>query len=138
MKLCYRGVEYDHNPPTLEMRESEITGCYRGHALKFSYVSHVPVPQTVANYTYRGVGYSTNAQGQIQPPMATPEHQPVFQAEQVGKARGLGGRRHLLMEAADAHRLNVQQSIQHRIEVAQAQGNNQLLQQLEDELHQIA
>ncbi|HSM84255.1 MAG TPA: DUF4278 domain-containing protein [Nodosilinea sp.] len=136
MKLCYRGVDYDYNPPSLEVRESELTGCYRGHSLKFSYVSHVPVPQPVGSYTYRGVGYSTNAQGQIQPPVAAPERQPVFQAGRVGA--GLTTRRHLLREAADAHRINIQRSIQHRIEVARAQGNDQLLQQLEEELHQLA
>ncbi|HZG37673.1 MAG TPA: DUF4278 domain-containing protein [Nodosilinea sp.] len=138
MKLCYRGVEYDYNPPSLEVRESELTGRYRGRALNFSYVSHVPVPQPVANYTYRGVGYSTNAQGQVQPVVAVPLREPVFQAGRVASGTGLQARRHLLREAAEAHRVNVQRSIQHRIEVARAQGNDRLLQQLEEELHQVA
>lgn len=137
MKLCYRGVNYDYNPLSLEVRESELTGTYRGRSMHFSYVSHVPVPQPVANYTYRGVGYSTNAQGQIQPPTATPERLPVFQAGRVAAATGLKARRHLLKDAAEAHRINVQQSIQHRIEVARAQGNDQLLSQLEAEMHQL-
>lgn len=143
MKLCYRGVDYDYNPPSLEVRDSELTGCYRGRSMKFSYVSHVPVPQPVANYTYRGVSYSTNAQGQIQPqgqvqplPVAS-ERQPVFQAGRTAASTGLIARRHLLQEAAEAHRTNIQQSIQHRIEVARAQGNDQLLKQLEAELHQV-
>lgn len=138
MKLCYRGVDYDYNPPSLEVRDSELTGCYRGRSINFSYVSHVPVPQPVANYTYRGVGYSTNAQGQLQPATATPERQPVFQAGRIAAGKGLTARRHLLREATEAHRINIQQSIQHRIEVARAQGNDHLLRQLEDELHQVA
>ena len=138
MKLCYRGVNYDYNPPSLEVRESELTGTYRGRLMNFSYVSHVPVPQPVANYTYRGVSYSTNAQGQIQPPVVTSERLPVFQAGRVAAAStGLKARRHLLKDAAEAHRINVQQSIQHRIEVARAQGNDQLLSQLEAEMHQL-
>lgn len=138
MKLCYRGVDYDYNPPSLEVRESELTGCYRGHSLNFSYVSHVPVPQPVADYTYRGVGYSTDSQGRIGPATAAAQRQPVFQAGRVAASRGLKARRDLLREAADAHRINIQQSIQHRIEVARAQGNDQLLGQLEDELHKLA
>jgi hypothetical protein len=138
MKLCYRGVNYDYNPPSLEVRESELTGTYRGRPVNFSYVSHVPVPQPVSNYTYRGVSYSTNAQGQIQPPVLTIERPPVFQAGRAAAGTGLKARRHLLREAADAHRINIQQSVQHRIEVARAQGNDQLLTQLEEELHQLA
>lgn len=139
MKLCYRGVNYDYNPPSLEVRDSEITGHYRGNPVTFAYVSHVPVPQPVANYTYRGVGYSTNSQGQIQPSTAVPQRQPVFQARRARASQtGLPARRHLLHEAADAHRKNIQQSIQHRIAVARSQGNDQLLLQLEDELHRLA
>lgn len=138
MKLCYRGVDYDYNPPSLEVHESELTGRYRGHSLNFSYVSHVPVPQPIANYTYRGVGYSTNSQGQVQPATEVSQRQPIFQARRVAAGKGLKARRHLLREAADAHRINIQQSIQRRIEVARAQGNDQLLVQLEDELHKLA
>ncbi|MBE9157983.1 DUF4278 domain-containing protein [Nodosilinea sp. LEGE 06152] len=138
MKLCYRGVEYDYNPPSLEVSESELTGQYRGRPLKFSYVSHLPVTQPIGNYTYRGVAYSTNCYGQVQPPVAASQRQPIFQAGRVAPGRGLQARRQLLREAAEAHRVNIQRSIQHRIEVARAQGNDQLLQQLEDELHQLA
>ncbi|MBE9139500.1 DUF4278 domain-containing protein [Nodosilinea sp. LEGE 07088] len=138
MKLCYRGVDYTYNAPSLEVRDSELTGCYRGRSLNFKYLSHVPVPQPIASYTYRGVGYSTNAQGQVEPLAAVPERQPVFQAGRVAVKTGLRARRHLLQEAAEAHRINIQQSIQHRIDVARSQGNEQLLQQLEDELHQLA
>ncbi|MFQ4138917.1 DUF4278 domain-containing protein [Nodosilinea sp. PGN35] len=137
MKLCYRGVDYDYNPPSLEVRESEITGRYRGRPTKFSYVSHLPVTQPIGNYTYRGVAYSTNCHGQVQSSAATPQRQPVFQPERVAVDTGLKARRHLLREAAEAHRINIQQSIQHRIEVARAQGNDRLLTQLEEELHQL-
>ena len=137
MKLCYRGVNYDYNPPSLEVRDSELTGNYRGRPINFTYVSHISVPQPVSNYTYRGVSYSTNAQGQVQPPIAVPLREPVFQAERAVIGKGFQARRHLLREAAEAHRVNIQQSIQHRIDVARSQGNDRLLQQLEDELHQV-
>ncbi|MEP0902886.1 hypothetical protein [Nodosilinea sp. FACHB-13] len=65
------------------------------------------------------------------------DRQPVFQAERTAAGKGLPARRHLLQEAAEAHRTSIQQSTQHRIEVARAQGNDQLLKQLEAELHQV-
>ncbi len=42
-------------------------------------------------------------------------------------------RQEMLKEAAAIHRANIQKSLQHRIEVARAQGNEKLLRQLEAE-----
>ena len=140
MRLCYRGVEYDYNPPSLEVKEQEIVGKYRGRPLHFTYVSHVPVPQPVANLTYRGVPYRTTAQGQVRPSTATPEQQrhSVFQGIKSSDNSVMRARRHLLKEAAESHRSNIQRTLQHRIEVARAQGNEMLLKQLEEEMHQLA
>jgi len=141
MKLCYRGVEYERNLPSLDMKDSEITGCYRGRTLTFSYPSHVPVPQPMARYTYRGVGYETTAQGHVQPVSASPAaevRQPVFQGINSADSPMMQARRHLLMEASTAHRTNMQRSLNHRLSVAKAQGNDILVQQLEAELHQLA
>ncbi len=140
MKLCYRGVEYGRNLPSLEMKDSEITGCYRGRTLTFSYPSHVPVPQPMARYTYRGVGYETTAQGHVQPVSgpAAEVRQPVFQGIKRADSPMMQARRHLLMEASTAHRTNMQRSLDHRLSVAKAQGNDILVQQLEAELHQLA
>lgn len=141
MKLCYRGVEYDYNPPSLEVKDSEMQGCYRGRTLSFSYPSHVSVPQPVAQYTYRGVGYTTTAQGHPQPLPARPlaeARQPIFQGIKGADTPMMQARRHLLMEAATAHRTNIQRSLDHRLAVAKAQGNDHLVKQLEEELHQLA
>ncbi len=66
MKLTYRGIEYDYNPPRLEVTDSEISCQYRGHAARYSYVRHVPIPQPAERLTYRGVAYQTTRQGEIQ------------------------------------------------------------------------
>lgn len=138
MKLCYRGVEYDYNPPSLEVQESELTGCYRGRPITFTYVSHVPVPQPVATMTYRGAGYTTTPQGKrVSPLVGTVDRTPVFQSIQATDNSVLKARRHLLKDAAEAHRLNMQRSLERRIAVARSQGNSQLLAQLEAELHQL-
>lgn len=141
MKLCYRGVEYDYSAPSLEMKDSQVTGCYRGRTFQFSYPSHVSVPQPIARYTYRGVGYTTTAQGHPQPVSSSTDvgvRQPVFQGIKGADSPMMQARRHLLMEATTAHRANMQRSLDHRLAVAKAQGNERLVQQLEEELHQLA
>ena len=140
MSRCYRGVEYDYNPPSLEVREGEILGKYRGRPLHFNYVRHVPVPQPVADLTFRGVPYRTTAQGQVCPSEVAHEQQrpSVFQGIKSSDNSIMRARRHLLKEAAESHRNNIQRTLQHRIEVARAQGNEMLLKQLEEEMHQLA
>lgn len=138
MRLCYRGVEYDHNPPSLEVTESEIMGCYRGRPLHFSYVRHIPFPQPVAELTYRGVAYRTLADGGIESVgqahrvshTDTSSHRPINAMAET--------RKQLLIEATRTHRENIQRSLEHRLRVAKAQGNELLVRQLEEEMHQIA
>jgi hypothetical protein len=60
MKLCYRGVCYDYNPPTVETTESEFVGKYRGLDWRFHAVKKAPVQPTNVELQYRGVAYNTN------------------------------------------------------------------------------
>jgi hypothetical protein len=138
MKLCYRGVEYDRCPPVLEVTESEILGRYRGRPLHFSYVRHIPFPQPVADLKFRGVAYHTNAQGQIEP---------LAPASEVGTVRKpwsnsfnsmAQARRQLLKESTRVHQENIRRSLERRMEVARAQGDEGLVRQLEEEMHQFA
>ncbi len=124
MKLCYRGAGYDHTPPVLEVTESELLGQYRGRPCHFTYVRHIPCPQPVAMMKFRGHAYRTTPSGGIEPlpPISAPTPSPLSQA-----------RRHLLEEATRVHQENIRRSLARRLEVAQAQGNQQLLTQLERE-----
>jgi hypothetical protein len=61
----------------------------------------------------------------------------VFQTIQSVENSGMRARRHLLQEATVAHRTNIQRSLEHRLAVARAQGNDALVQQLEAEKHQL-
>ncbi|MEO0540466.1 MAG: DUF4278 domain-containing protein [Cyanobacteria bacterium P01_A01_bin.105] len=140
MKLSYRGVDYDYNPPALEVTESDIVCQYRGRQHQYSYVRHVPFRQPVAQLTYRGTAYQTTRHGQIEP-VDQPERTSVFATLQ-GKLDELNPmaetRRRLLHEAAHAHQSSIHRTLQHRIDVARAQGNAGLLRQLEDEMRQMA
>ncbi|NEQ49206.1 MAG: DUF4278 domain-containing protein [Leptolyngbya sp. SIO3F4] len=140
MKLTYRGIEYDHNPPMLEISESEILCNYRGRSHRYTYVRHIPFPQTQAKFTYRGASYQTNRHGQRQAVNQT-EIKSVFSAFQRKLAEltpMMDERRQLLRESALSHSQSIQRSLEHRIAVAREQGNINLLQQLEDEMRQMA
>lgn len=82
MKLTYRGVTYDYNPPQVEPSAEKIGGKYRGLDWRFRNLKKPPVLQPSYNLTYRGVKYSNN------PVSATTESQdaPLSVAE---KARSL-------------------------------------------------
>jgi hypothetical protein len=58
MKLTYRGVSYDYNPPTVAVEEDTVAGKFRGLDWRFRNLKKAPVLQPPANLTYRGVAYA--------------------------------------------------------------------------------
>ncbi|VEP13636.1 conserved hypothetical protein [Hyella patelloides LEGE 07179] len=58
MKLNYRGVNYDYNPPVVATSEGEVAGKFRGLDWRFRNLEKPPVLQPPLNLTYRGVAYS--------------------------------------------------------------------------------
>lgn len=153
MKLAYRGLEYDYNPPMLEVTQSEIALKYRGHALQHTYVRHVPIPQIAERLTYRGVAYQTTRQGGIQQletvhssaahssaAYGSVPHSGVSFAGLRNKLSGTSeaakARRQLLQVASEQHKASIARSLQRRIDVAKSQGNTTLIEQLETEMRQ--
>ncbi len=158
MKLTYRGVSYDYNPPILEVTTSDVALKYRGQTANYTYVQHVPIAQPVERLTYRGVAYQTTRQGQVLPvtgvqPSGVPQ-QPSM-GQKIGQSGRSGvttlsllrdriagvspaaqARKQLLQEASQLHHDNIMRSLQHRIAVAKEQGNDRLIQQLESEMSQ--
>ena len=59
-------------------------------------------------------------------------HKQKEQRERLAMNRN---RQQLAKQAAEAHRVNIQKNIQHRLEVAKAQGDETLIRQLEAELN---
>lgn len=137
MKLCYRGVSYDYTPPILEVTESEMLGQYRGRSLNFSYVKHVPFPQSEANLKYRGATYHTTRYGEIEAVVQVRQSPQEVQFQPVFDSMA-AARRSLLQEAAEMHQANIKRSLERRMQVAQAKGDERLLRQLQDEMHQYA
>lgn len=58
MKLTYRGVAYEYNPPAVETTLSEVGGKYRGLDWRFRNLKKPPMLQPRVDLTYRGVRYS--------------------------------------------------------------------------------
>ncbi|MGE5660099.1 MAG: DUF4278 domain-containing protein [Actinomycetota bacterium] len=58
MKLTYRGVTYEYNPPQVETVEGGVTGKYRGLDWRFRNLKKPPVLQPTVNLKYRGVTYN--------------------------------------------------------------------------------
>lgn len=57
MKLTYRGVTYDYNPPTVAVTNSELVGKYRGLDWRFRNLEKPAILQPTVALKYRGVAY---------------------------------------------------------------------------------
>jgi hypothetical protein len=57
MKLSYRGVSYEYNPPVVEATETEVGGKYRGLDWRFRNLKKPPMIQPTVNLKYRGFSY---------------------------------------------------------------------------------
>ena len=81
MKLIYRGISYEYNPPVVETVEGQVGGKYRGLDWRFHNLKKSLLLQPPVNLTYRGVTYANR-------PTAAPEAVPTGQNIQE-KARWL-------------------------------------------------
>lgn len=73
MKLIYRGVQYDYNPPAVEMTNTTETGKYRGVDIRFRTAKRNPVQQPTLDLIYRGAAYRTggSVQAAVEPAQNT-------------------------------------------------------------------
>lgn len=135
MKLSYRGVCYERTPSALDITEGDIGGTYRGQAWRHHYVRHIPEPPPVRDLKWRGVAYRPGkpaiAESMAAPqPVAPVATNPVlFLSNRRGKS---------LDETAVMHLRNIRQSLEHRLQVAKAKGDEQLVRMLEKESEQTA
>jgi hypothetical protein len=67
MKLTYRGVQYDYNPPLTETQPTEDVGSYRGVDIRFRKTAKTYVHPLKVDLMYRGVAYTT---GETEPATA--------------------------------------------------------------------
>lgn len=67
MKLTYRGVSYDYNPPTVTLKAVDEVGKFRGVDIRFRTVTKAPVQQPNVDLMYRGVAYNTGTSVEAAP-----------------------------------------------------------------------
>lgn len=124
MRFIYRGVRYEATPATLEVREGEVTGMYRGAAWRSHELVEAIPAQPVHHLKYRGVPYTTGEVGE----MAVAQPQTT-----------VGGRSRIVPSLVRSqvdrlHKANIQRNIEHRLDVARQHHDNVLVAMLEREL----
>lgn len=140
MRLSYRGAPYEYEPTPVDLVNSGISGQYRGQTFTFTYPRHIPVPQSAVALKYRGIAYQTTAIGSIESVPATAH--PEVAAGERAVAIPLPLKSHLrrlpTSDLSQVHLESIRQRLQHRIDVAKANGDANLLDELEKEMHLFA
>ncbi len=128
MQLTYRGVNYQVNDNRIAVVESGATGRYRG-AQWVGHKAATPVPQPNHTLCWRGVLYQTNGE-------------PVVAAAAASTATNANKPPILPRRSrdpiAEIHRHAILKSLEHRLNVARSQGNQDLVNLLEEEWQQFA
>ncbi len=133
MRLTYRGNEYEYQAVPVTMVESTTVGLYRGQRFQFSTPRHVPVPQPALMLNYRGVPYKLTETGTMEAVAIAPRS-----AVSTPLPFYMKTPKELASEIAKVHHLNVERRLQHRLEVAQANGDQNLILQLQKEMQHLA
>jgi hypothetical protein len=125
MKLSYRGNKYDNASSFLEVREGDIGGTYRGQTWRSHYVRHIPEPAPVHDLRYRGVAYRIGQAAVAMPTAAEGRCTlPVSHRREREKE---------LDEVSRMHLSNIRRSLERRMQVAKAKGDEKLVRLLEQE-----
>lgn len=147
MQYSYRGVEYNHVPPSLEFTETEIIGHYRGTPSRRRQYATTNLHQSTHAMKYRGVDYGqdvsapnthweqTSAQTPKVPDVV-PQSISVGTSMNYSRPSGQLGIREV-SELEKVHNTFIRQTLEHRLAVARRKGDEGLIQMLEQEQHQF-
>jgi hypothetical protein len=135
MKLSYRGLNYNDDPPTIDMME-EAGGLYRGCQWQIRYPRHVPIAQPSHALKYRGVPYLSHSKAE-----STPANAPSA-VTNIKKTRGVSNRKlekaMMMQEVEKIHRANLCRNLERRMNIAQAKGDQKLMNLLQQECQDLA
>lgn len=107
MKLNYRGVSYDYNPPQVEYGDLAQSGKYRGLDIRFRNPKKVPVLQPTLDLLYRGVAHTTNATepaegSSVATPAVAPTVKERARALMMGRHRRVKQRQQVMLSRMDS------------------------------------
>lgn len=132
MHLSFRGVKYRFAPITGVVKNSEVIGRYRGQICHRSHFD-LPVSHPRVTLKYRGVSYMPGLHGRV----ATRPIESLVR-EQMAPVAVMTDSRQVQSELEKIHNLSIQKSLERRLSVARNQGNQNLVQILENEQKQLA
>lgn len=130
MKLSYRGNQYQSETALLEVRESDITGKYRGSKWIYKLPRHIPQLQPKLDLTYRGIAYSSCPNLNVKPYFSS-------ESEMVNLPVELTPSQVTEKNLTDIHLENLRRNLERRIKVAQENENYHLLAMLQKESQQL-
>ena len=133
MKFSHRGANYNDAPSMLEVTEREIGNMCQGQKREFSYVRHIPEPLPLPNRQFRSVTYCTAQPTAAKSTVAAPRVMTVSDRTSLSCKK-----REILDELMNSHLQNIQRSLEHRLQVARAKGDQKLVRLLEAESKQMA
>jgi len=117
MRLHYRGVTYEKEPFTLEVVKGEVGGTYRGQDWFGTYPRHILHLRPKSSMQYRGVAYGA--------PVSTPSGERTMPKLTIVK------------EAEKTHLESIRRSLERRLQVAEASGNQSLVFLLQQEFKAV-
>ncbi len=134
MKTAYWGVHYEREPFSLEVKESELVGTYRGCTYHRAYPQHVPQLRAKPPLFYRGTVYQSCPLIQTEVALRS-QLAVIAQVCQPSSARGPESE---IDAALRVHQQNLRANLAHRLQVARSQGDAELIRALEQESRQLA
>lgn len=141
MKLTYRSVNNKFNQPEPELTKGEVAGKYSGTNRRQQYLRHIPVTQPRidvkccgAYYTGEPIDVEASLRQRNYNKVATSEAVPAETEAELTKS----SRQQVLEELNNTHLNNIRRNLEHRLQVAKAKGDRNLISLLEAEFDQIA
>ncbi len=142
MNHCYQGITHNTNPIEVDRVDSTISGHYRGVNHHFHYPRHIPVPQATHQLHYRGLAYQATEDGVLESLPAfnhpRPSENLVAAMKTTPQSSMISARQAMLGEVTKVHQQNIYRSLEYRLTVARAKGDDALIHQLEHEMQQFA
>lgn len=132
MRLSYRGINHEDARATLEMTEDQIRHMHRGQNQPLQYLRHIPDPRQTHDRKVCSIGYRS-----AQPSTTVPRPLPQPVSSASCRRWFTSNQREVLDELMNSHLRNIQRSLEHRLQVARAKGDLNLVRLLEAESKQM-
>lgn len=137
MKLIYRGIKYEHASTEAEIAGREVNGKYRGVRWNRHQSPHLPIHHYAAELKYRGVGYYSGTPEEVEELKQRKKLNFIFQKNTSLFPRNRRNQP-INNQFAETHSTNLCHDLQRRLQLAKLNGDDKLIQMLEDEANQLS